>query len=1322
MRLKILLLLLLAVTIEVWAQEPYRSLMITEARRTHGYDNYVELTNMGDKPINLGEFKFARITPWMPVRIYDPWTDVWTPESYAWFWLPDVVLEPGESFTMTSGYDWRPEQYKKKVVGYEWARRVRQPEVEQMADLVLHAREDPDGVDPTDSITYNPEVFGPNLPADVFGDGGRCGYYIEHHVSETDSFVVDQVGGVFDNDGKNSSVFGYDVAGVQEATGNSILVRKFSVKQGNLDFESARGVGNDDSEWIVLPIETQVNRGLNRDAYWTIDNHGDYNLDENTLESDIAEIDYAGKKITVPWGTRRPDGIMHLMKKKPGIAWEYHMAPDKDSLSFNVQTGDQITIYVCGADLDKATFDIEVAEPAVDANMVVPVANKDDEDDWKLNVINNINPWPWVTTHDSGMDTITGTWYGIPYATRTDSLLERLVKPSNAAWDFVWVDGVERADLKHGDKLKVTAENGDVKEYFIEMQAYQPSHNANLSAITWPDIPDFYRGIFGWIGDTIPSFSPQAYNYRVQVPYDVEGIPALVPKTEQLNASIEVDRATNLTGTEDDRTVVYTVTAEDDSVQNVYSVELVQEKRPEDLQPYYGEPFVSELVMREGWSNTYWEIMNPGNQPLDLSNYMIAITWGANPAGAITQRSGNDYNTWLNRYNKYIPGYKWVDADEWAMTPGYVEVDLNVNSIVAPGDVFTFGKMNNDRWPSEVEDYWIPKQIDVLFNYNYEGRIQTWTNPWNEPLNGNPVDLGGTNTSWYMFKILNDSIKKGLKPATDPNDFELIETFGMEDGTGWVIGGYNKVAWQIERFIRKPEIYKGNPKPEGSFGTNWDDSEWLYNSWNDTWSKFPWPLSASIVSNDIGQHFINEPTHYKSTISSVEYKVSPGYSQSEKIRGVVTGTTVADFMGKIIKADENQSLKVMSNGDGSELATGDAISLNDVLVVMSADSSNTSKYIIEVSDAGLSSNAVLTSSLYTVEITDEPKSAGGESDDHIGTGVISGFEYGTLLRTVISNVEVPAGASMVVVDGNNNYVPLKMMNFDTTYVDVTVTPDYSFEVIAEDGVTTIVYELKPQASGSSAFLTSNVYDVDQVNQLIEFVPRGTEANVFLSNLIPSLGATLKLVDKNGLEREDGYIAQDDKVIVTSEDATVQTVYYLSMLPTEYILSTTYLAYVTSKRFSVDQLNMNISGLQPSLEIETFYHRIVPSTGATAVVVDEGGNEKLHGNFSDGDMLKVTSADGKVEVMYTLDFLTSTELSVKAKLLVYPNPTNDVVSVAGASMGSRIRVFSSNGLLVHDVDVQGDVETISLREHSSGIYLVIVTNNGELTGQYKVVRE
>jgi hypothetical protein len=127
------------------------------------------------------------------------------------------------------------------------------------------------------------------------------------------------------------------------------------------------------------------------------------------------------------------------------------------------------------------------------------------------------------------------------------------------------------------------------------------------------------------------------------------------------------------------------------------------------------------------------------------------------------------------------------------------------------------------------------------------------------------------------------------------------------------------------------------------------------------------------IGNDLGQHFMNEPTHYKSTVTSVVYKVSEGYSMEEEIRGMTPGTTVGTFLSNLNKANEGQSLTVMS-GD-AQLGMDDLLSMDDVLVVLSADSTNTSQYILEVSPEGLSSNALLTSSLYDVIIENEPKSA-----------------------------------------------------------------------------------------------------------------------------------------------------------------------------------------------------------------------------------------------------------------------------------------------------------------------------------------------------------
>src|SRR5690606_24528547 len=127
---------------------------------------------------------------------------------------------------------------------------------------------------------------------------------------------------------------------------------------------------------------------------------------------------------------------------------------------------------------------------------------------------------------------------------------------------------------------------------------------------------------------------------------------------------------------------------------------------------------------------------------------------------------------------------------------------------------------------------------------------------------------------------------------------------GMIDNTHWVING--RRAADINTYIRKPHIYQGNPVVQASFGTNDNDSEWIFQNqayWQNILSTTggPWPGSQARVNivNDIDIHYMYEPTHYKSTVSSLVYKVSEGFSMNEQIRGLITGTTAASFLGNI---------------------------------------------------------------------------------------------------------------------------------------------------------------------------------------------------------------------------------------------------------------------------------------------------------------------------------------------------------------------------------------------------------------------------------------
>jgi hypothetical protein len=1316
MRLKLLLFTIL-LSGTILAQEAYRGLVISEARLTGQMENYVEITNMGDKAVNLKDFKLGTIRPWNQA-INDVFLDPWVHDNNRYIMLPDFVLQPGKSYVVASARDFQYEQYNKRTPGFEGGELpIQQKQMYELADLLIHQPE-PKG-DATDSITRN--SGGIDISWMFENWNGRECMYIEQHLSDVDSVVIDQVNGVFDNAGQNRTSGRYDIAGVTGASGTAVLVRKFKVKQGNPDFANARGVGADDSEWI--PLQWPTGWGNWRDLWWTVGNHGAYTLDENTLESDIVDVDFANKTITVPWGTRRGDGVMHTMKKKPGIAWIYDLNPNyEDSLTYAARTGDKLTVIVCGDEGYRATFDIIVSPPAADANIVVPVTvlnYPSTATQWWRQQIQEGLPgqggWPRVTQNASGVDSIWARWDGIPYATSVDSLLNRLEKAPNAKWEIVPVDGTARPNLKNGDKLKVTAQNGAVKEYFIQVQKLQPSHNANLLAITWPDIPAEYRGLYGWIGDTIPGFNSTTYNYRVTVPMDVTGIPALVAKTQNLNATVKVTRASSLNGTTEQRTISFEVTAEDDSVKNIYNVELIKEKDPANIQPYYAEPFLSEYVFWDQWSNTFAEICNPGNQPLDLSNYMIASTdWAYNPADLIRAYSGPD--DWAARYVKYVPGYKWVREAQWPATPCVLEQDLNVNAIVMPGDVFCLGDIyttgfsGSTTWP-------VLKQLDIQF-HNHNDVVK---NPWNEVVNdweGSPIRKW-SNGQVNLYRILNDSIKLGLKPANDPNDFELIEVWGMGENRDWVVGG--KTAAMITTWMRKPQIYKGNPIPTGSFGTNPDDSEWIRQD-QPYWQarNAGWPAEILNITNDIGQHFMNEPTQYKSTVSSTVFQVSEGYTMNEKIIGMKTGTTVDDFLAGITKANDLQTLTV-KRGD-AVLALADALLANDNLVVLSADSVNTTNYVLSVTDEGLSSNAVLisTSPRYTVTIEQQPKSA--SATEEAGVGNVKGFDYGTALRTVLANLQVPAGATLTVINGQGAYVPLRTLNFDTTYVNVTVNDNIYLSVVAENGVTEIVYRLIPNVADEDAFVQSDLYTVVQRDLIIQNVPRGTRVGAFVTNVVPSAGATMKLVNKMGQERLDGDVADDDKVVVTSKNGAVTKTYYIAKLPTAATPNVTYLAYILSNVYAVDQVAYKVAGVDGVETVSNFLTRVTPAPGASVAVVDKDGVVKINGDINSTDKVKVTSADGKMNVFYTFGPLVSAKVVEAKDIQLYPNPTNGEINVSGLKAGYRIQVYNSVGVAIRDINVQNSIERISLRNQPAGMYMIVVSDNSNMLGRYKAMKQ
>ncbi len=308
-----------------------------------------------------------------------------------------------------------------------------------------------------------------------------------------------------------------------------------------------------------------------------------------------------------------------------------------------------------------------------------------------------------------------------------------------------------------------------------------------------------------------------------------------------------------------------------------------------------------------------------------------------------------------------------------------------------------------------------------------------------------------------------------------------------------------------------------------------------------------------------------------------------------------------------------------------------------------------------------------------------------------------------------------------MIDGNSAWVPFKKLNFDTTYVDVIVTNDIYFEVVAEDGQTMVRYQLVPDSEDSDAFVTSDLYAVDQSTLLISFVPRGTEVSSFLRNVFPVRGATIKVVDKNGLERTRGALYQDDMLVVTSKDGKVTKTYYLDMLRTQF-LSTAYLAYVLSDTYTVDQLGKLITKPMAESDISAFLAQLTPAFGAQMAIFDKNGVAKPSGKLMRGDVLKVTSADGKIVNIYALELDYTAAKIIRSEISVYPNPTDGEVQITGLQAGNRVRVINLTGALLFDRVAGNNMEMISLRNQPSGMYFITVSDADNVIGQYKVIRK
>lgn len=1141
MKRKLLLLLLANILLMpgIFSQDTVRHVIFTKWN-SGLQEAFLQITNVGDTSVDMSRFSLSNINASVQAADFINGLPVYNLGIRYTRRLPGQ-LEPGQSMLIMNVMDAmagndKPYQLEKML---------------PLADIKVHA---------TDLTPFHPEVI-PEL--ELWGKdsvstydfllrlwNGHHANVLHYHLPNGDSVMIDQVNLAYDPAINKLIERPSAVAGVSDATLTHFLVRKANIKVGNTNWDNARGISAEDSEWIPIP------RWQGRTPYTTLKNFGNFSL---SLQSSSAIINDQNNTITVEWGTEKGDSILELFTIGQGMGWQYIQNFNSADSAYNtVRSGDIVQFFACGNSLQQKDYQLIVAPPASDNARIFPLRNYSiSNETWS-----NVSRY-YVTKDAPVIDTIGN----VPFATRVDTLLAYLEKAPGATWAFTWVDGQARVDLKQGDKLRVTAANGTtVKEYYIDVLDYQPSSNANLSAITWPDIPFFLEG---WEGDTIPKFNPNPTSYSITIPFGTTSVPALKPIPATQRAKIQTIRATSLTGSLAERTTTFKVIAEDDSTTKQYEVIFTLKKPDENIQKFNGHPFISEIVTNMNSHMSFIEIYNPRNVPLDLSEYIIVRTQNTlNPAQALSTAimEGTD-NNFQHRYRSYIPGYKYSDdLEAWKLTPGKIYIDTEINPIVEPGQTFVIGKAAQGRREMASTPH-----IENVVNKWFDGGDGAVT-PEGVSVNQVVAQLKRNATALFLFKINNDSIFNGAKQVGEPADFELVDAFGGGATAGanpWIIAGKTIANNNVSRIRLKPHVFQGVSVPGQNAGTNAEDSDWIVD-------KQPEDIAMANLPLLLGSHVMDPVTIHLSTVSSLTYLVSEGYEGLQSIQGNLSGKTLEAFYLDISKAHPEQVLTLKDHSDGSEKSPEDLVSGGDTLIVVSANGENTTKYLLV--NQPLDNNAVLVAaegSGLTIDISDN-------------TGAISGMGYDATLREVLDGVIKPEHAVLHIIDGEGTLIPLRMMNYDTVYVEVKVSDRYFFEVLAQDGVTKITYQLSPVALSSDAFVTSTVYTVDQDSLIISGIPNGTTVPVFFENINIVRGATSFVEDKKKFAREAGFLVYDDRLVVISEDQTVTVTYYLDFMSEENPDRPGGTTHIQDVRFNTDQLEV-----YPNPTSDRFYLKGVP---------------------------------------------------------------------------------------------------------------------------------
>jgi hypothetical protein len=658
-----------------------------------------------------------------------------------------------------------------------------------------------------------------------------------------------------------------------------IWVRKANIEYGNINFNSGRGNDVRDSEWMPAS-KTGYNRWAV--AYTTVKKHGVYGAFQIEAKNPSVSIDMSGKKINLPFGVRR-DSVIREFNLGPNVSYEFMYGTD--STQHFVMNDDTLIFYHYSDTFATYKFGLQVAPKPAGFAEVSPVYFKVSNPpvDWPLEFVNN-----YTVSQNYAVDTIGN----VPFDTRKDTLLNYL-QVHGSSYEFTFVDGINRVDLKDGDQLTVTAPDGTTKKtYLIKVEPYYPSINNDLVRVIFPGLDIFENPVTFEYNDTMHSFDRNVTTYVVSLPEGTKVSPGIQAIPLNANANLHIKRATNLEGTDAERTAQIVVTAEDGESVKIYSFLLNVEREKPALE---SEPFVSDYSNGGGFgSGAHAQIFNPNDADLDLGRYMFFALENNDTWESFKLAWANDSNFVNNNRKVLRPGYMIMPGTDGKPYFATDNVYQKTTSLPAHGEYWICSE-NGYPFVSSPNLYEsdgvtinpvgldLRERADFMYTGSWLGNnadkkywetYKNMTYPYAPFNNSTSRQTPFSQMRWRghlgevlgIMKITNDSIVDNIKAMNldFDNDYEIVDVVGGISNVGQAIKFYMRgyyfweganannyvpsdityheedsiytfkgTEFEAYNFYRKPNVYTGNPVDNASFGIGTLDSvivpaEWIF--------------------------------------------------------------------------------------------------------------------------------------------------------------------------------------------------------------------------------------------------------------------------------------------------------------------------------------------------------------------------------------------------------------------------------------------------------------------------------------------------------------